>query len=68
MKHTVGIGALVAMAFLLRSWLQTTVALDIYIHDTYRVVPLRIIAFWCLIGTALVWLLLVAWVSIRRHS
>lgn len=68
MKHLVGIGMLVAIAFVLRSWLQTSLALDIYIHGTYRVVPLRIIAFWCLMGTALVWLLLVAWASVRRQS
>ena len=68
MKHLVGIGVLVATAFLLRSWLQTSLAFDIYIHDAYRVVPFRIIAFWCLIGTAVVWLLLVRWASIRRHS
>jgi len=68
MKHLVGIGVLVAMAFVLRSWLQTSLALDIPIHDTYRVVPLRIIAFWCMMGTAAVWLLLVVWASIRRHT
>jgi hypothetical protein len=68
MKHMVGIGVLVAMAFFLRSRLQTSEAFDIYIHDTYWVVPLRIIGFWCLMGIALVWLLVFAWASIRRHS
>ena len=68
MRHLIGIGVLVAMAFVLRSWLKTSLALDIYIHDTYRVVPLRIIGFWCLMGTALIWLSRVAWASIRRHS
>lgn len=38
MKHLVGIGALVAMAFVLRFWLHTGLGLDITIHDTYRVV------------------------------
>jgi hypothetical protein len=31
---------LVAMAFVLRFWLRTSLALDVAIHDTYRVVPL----------------------------
>jgi hypothetical protein len=37
MKHLVGIGALVAIAFVLRFWLHTGLGLDITIHDTYRV-------------------------------
>jgi len=55
MKHLVGIGVLVAIAFVLRFWLRTSLGLDISIHDTYRVVPLRAILFWCLMGTAIVW-------------
>ncbi len=39
MKHLVGIGVLVAIAFVLRFWLHTSLGLDITIHDTYRVVP-----------------------------
>jgi hypothetical protein len=68
MKHLIGIGVLIAMAFGLRSWLQTSLALDIYIHDTYWAIPLRIVGFCCLIGTAFVWFLVLAWASIRRHS
>jgi len=68
MKHLIGIGVLVAIAFGLRSWLQTSFAWDISIHETYWVVPLRTIAFWCLLGTAFAWLLVFAWTSIRRHS
>jgi hypothetical protein len=68
MKHLIGIGALIAMAFGLRSWLQTSLALDIYIHDTYWAIPLRIAGFWCLMGTAFVWFLVFAWASILRHS
>lgn len=67
MKHLIGIGVLIAMAFGLRFWLQTNVALDIYIHDTYWAVPLTIIAFWCLMGTAFTWLVVFAWISTRRH-
>jgi hypothetical protein len=54
MKHLIGIGVRIAMAFGLRSWLQTNLALDIYIHDTYWAIPLRIAGFWCLMGTAFV--------------
>jgi hypothetical protein len=67
MKHLIAIGVLIAMAFGLRYWLLTSLALDISIHDTYRVVPLRIVAFWCLMGTAVVWFVVFAWASIRRH-
>jgi hypothetical protein len=68
MKHLVGICVLVAIAFVLRFWLHTSLRLDISIHDTYRVVPLKAIVFWCLFGTAIIWFLVFAWVSIRRHS
>ena len=68
MKHLIGIGVLIAMAFGLRSLLQTSFALDISIHDTYWVVPLRIITFWCLLEIAFAWFLVFAWTSIRRHS
>jgi hypothetical protein len=57
-KHLVGIGVLVAIAFVLRFWLRTSLGLDISIHDTYRVVPLWAILFWCLMGTAIIWFLI----------
>jgi hypothetical protein len=47
----------VAIAFVLRFWLHTGLGLDITIHDRYRVVFLRAIVFWCLMGTASAWLL-----------
>lgn len=68
MKHLVGIGVLTAMAFGSRFWLQTGMGFDIYIHDTYWAVSLRTIVFWCLVGTALAWLVSFAWKLIRRHS
>jgi hypothetical protein len=37
MKHLVGIGMLVAIAFVLRFWLRTSLGLDVAIHYTYRV-------------------------------
>ena len=68
MKHLVGIGVLVALAFVLRFWLRTSLALDISIHYTYWVVPLRAIVFWWLMGTAIIWFLIFASAAIRRHS
>ncbi len=68
MKHVVGIGVLVAIAFVLQFWLYTGLGLDITIHDTYRVVSLRAIVFWCLMGIAFAWFLVFAWVSILRQS
>jgi hypothetical protein len=68
MRHLVGIGVLVAVALALRFWLHSSLAFDISIHDLYRVVPLSVIGFWFLMGSAFVWFLVVAWASIRRHS
>jgi RsiW-degrading membrane proteinase PrsW (M82 family) len=68
MKHLVGIGVLIALAFVLRSWLHPNLGLDIYVHDAYWAIPLGVVAFWCLIGTALTWLVVFAWTSVRRHS
>ena len=44
MKHLVGIGVLVAIAFVLRFWLRTSLGLNVAIRYTY----LRAILFWCL--------------------
>ena len=68
MKHLVGIGVLVAIAFVLRCWLRTSLGLDVAIHYTSRVVPLRAILFWCLMGTAIIWFLVFVCVAIRHHS
>lgn len=67
MRHVVGIGVLVAVALALRFWLHTGLALDISTHDVYRVVPLSVIGFWFLVGSASLWFLVVAWAAIRRH-
>jgi hypothetical protein len=45
MKHLVGTGVLIVMAFVLRFVLHTNLALDMHLHDIYRAVPLGIIAF-----------------------
>jgi len=66
MKHLVGIGVLIALALITRSWPQATLGLDIHIHDTYRVIPLTSIAFWCLLGIALASLLFFACLSVRQ--
>jgi hypothetical protein len=66
MKHLVGIGVLIALALITRSWPHATLGLDLYIHDTYRVIPLTSIACWCLLGIALAWLLFFACLSVRQ--
>jgi hypothetical protein len=66
MKHLVGVGVLIAMALIARSWPHSTLGLDVHIHDSYRVIPLTSITFWGLLGIALAWLLLFASLSIRR--
>ena len=68
MRHLGGIGMLVAIAFALRFWLLPSVGFGIYIHEVYRAVPVRVICFWTLIGTACVWFLVAAWTSVHRHS
>src|SRR6267143_5947782 len=61
-RHLIGIGGLVAAALVLRFWLHTHIALDIEIHDAYRVVLLKVIG-WFLMRIASVWFLIVAWES-----
>ena len=48
MKHLVGIGVLIAFAFILRSGLRPNLGLDIYAHDAYWAIPFGVVAFWCL--------------------
>jgi hypothetical protein len=45
MRHLVGIGTVI-IAFAVRFWLQNR-ALDISIHDTYRVFPLNVVVGDC---------------------
>ena len=52
MKHFVGVGTLVALALIVRLWVFQSIGLDIHLHDTYRVIPLRAVGFWVLIGIA----------------
>ena len=66
MKHFTGAGVLVALALVVRFWAFQRVGLDIYVHDTYRVIPLRLVGFWLLMGTAETWLSVVVYK--RRHG
>ena len=63
-KHLAGIGVLVAIAFVLRFWLRTSLGLNVAIRYTY----LRAILFWCLMGTAIIWFQVFVCVAIRHHS
>jgi hypothetical protein len=67
MKHFVGVGTLVALALIVRLWAFQSIGLDIHLHDTYRVIPLRVVGFWALIGIAAAWFLIAAY-KFRRHS
>jgi hypothetical protein len=60
MKHAIGIGALVAVAFVCRLALFRHVGLDIYVHDTLHVVPIGLVFFCFMIGIASVWFLILA--------
>jgi hypothetical protein len=55
MKHLIGTTLLLMMAFVLRLF-HPNIGLDIHVRDTYRVIPLRIVASWCLLVFAFVWL------------
>jgi hypothetical protein len=67
MKHFVGAGTLVALALVVRLWAFQSIGLDIHLHDTYRVITLRVVGFWVLIGIAAAWFLIAAY-KFRRHS
>jgi hypothetical protein len=67
MKHFVGVGTLVALALIVRLGVFQSIGLDIHLHDTYRVIPLRAVGFWVLIGIAAAWSLIAAY-KFRRHK
>jgi hypothetical protein len=67
MKHFVGAGVLVALALIVRLWAFQRVGLDIYEHDTFRVIPVRVVGFWLLMGIAVAWLSVAAY-KFRRHG
>ncbi len=67
MKHFIGAGTLAALAVIVRLCAFQGIGLDIRIHDTYWVIPLRVVAFWVLIGIAAAWLCVAAY-NFRRRS
>ena len=67
MKHFIGAGVLVALALVVRLGAFQRVGLGIYVHDTYRVIPLRVVGSWLLMGIAVVWFLIAAY-KFGRHS
>jgi hypothetical protein len=67
MKHFIGIGFLIILALIAGLSLFSPVGLDIHVHDTYRVIPLRIVGFWLLIGIAFVGFLVAAY-KFARHA
>lgn len=67
-KHLIGAGLVTILAFVVRFVLPLPFALDIYAHDTYRVVPLRVVSFWVLLVISAAWLAIAAFKLIRRGS
>lgn len=65
MKHFIGAAVLVVLALVVRYCLLQQFALDVHVHDRYFVIPLRIIAFWFLMGLAAAWFVIAAWKSGR---
>jgi hypothetical protein len=65
-RHFIGAGVLVALALIVRLWIFQRVGLDIYVHNTYRVIPLRVVGFWLLMGIAVAWLSVAAY-KLRSH-
>ena len=68
MKHLIGAGLVAILAFVVRFVFRLPFGLDIYVHDTYRVVPLGIVGFWVLLALATAWLVIAALKLIRRAS
>lgn len=68
MKHVIGAGLIAILAFFVRFVLPVPVALDIYIRDTYRVIPLRAVSFWMLLVIAAAWLVIAGFKVIRHTS
>lgn len=60
-------GVLVALALIVRVGAFQRVGLDIYVHDTLRVIPIRVVGFWFLMGIAAAWLSLAAH-KFRRYG
>ena len=68
MKHLIGAGLVTILAFVVRFVLPLPFALDIYVHDTYRVVPLRVLSFWVLLLISAALLVIAAFKLIRHGS
>jgi hypothetical protein len=67
MRNFIGIGLLLALALVVRFAVFSNKGVDIFIHDTYHVIPLRMVTFWLLIAIATVWLLITA-AKFARHD
>ena len=68
MKYFIVAGIFVALAVVIRPMVSQRFGVDIYIHDTYWVVPVRKITFWLLIAVASVSFLIAAYKFMRHGS
>jgi hypothetical protein len=62
-----GPAVLVALALIVRFWAFQRVGLDLYVHDTLRAIPIRVVGFWLLMGIAVAWLSVAA-CKFGRHG
>ena len=67
MRHFIGVGVFVVLALVVRFGISPRFGLDIYIRDTYRVIPLGVVGFWLSLGIAAVWFLIGAY-NVARHN
>jgi hypothetical protein len=67
MKHFIGAGVFVVLALVVRFGVFSRFGIDIYIHDTYYAISLRVVVFRLLIGIATVWFLIGAYKLAKQN-
>jgi hypothetical protein len=65
MKHLIGFLLIFAIALAVRFGVSSQLGLDIHVHDTYYVIPIRAVVFWLLISIPVVWFVVAAYKSVR---
>ncbi len=68
MKQLIVAGSVILLALLVRFVLPLPQTLDIHVHDTYRIVPVRSVVFWVLLALSGAWLVFAGLKSIRSGS
>lgn len=68
MKYVIGAGVFVALALVAKFLVLLRFGVDIYVHDTYWVIPIRKIAFWSLMAMAGVSLFIAVYKLVQHSS